>query len=397
MPAVTAVAAGCAAMLLAAVAGIGVWVAGGETAPAVSAMAKDAAPGPANAPAGFAILAGQRVISAGLERIEVPAGEAVTASLEDVARFEIHGPGAVELSESTQSDLVIELLRGRLSGTYPGDGHRALTIVTAAFSARIVGTVFAIDAGPGSGRVTVTRGQVVVSAAGSKTAIVVGAGSTWTLRRGLIATADATGDDQAKAAHDDQAKAAREDNAQPTHDGEAVSPARDDQAKADDKDPAARWYARAEAALRSGDHATARRNLTRVVAGARDRALAAAARYDLALLTYREGHYSEARALLSALIARGDTQAFREPASYLRCRTFIESGKAAAAVTCLTDFRRTFPSSPHAAEALAVIIGVVHHDQGCTAAIPLITTYLHSYPRAPFAAEAARRRDLCTP
>jgi ferric-dicitrate binding protein FerR (iron transport regulator) len=105
-------------------------------------------------------------------------------------------------------------------------------------------------------------------------------------------------------------------------------------------------YARAEAAMKSGDLPAARAALERLVRGGSGPALASA-RYELARLAARSGDRAAAARLLDELLAAGAAGPLREPARFLRCR--VDRGAAAAG--CFRRFLEDYPGSAHAAEA----------------------------------------------
>lgn len=326
---------------------------------------------------GFSIIADGQVISTGLARIEVPAGASVTTSLEDVAQFEIHGPAKVTAKRIANDEMTVALANGRLWATYRGGPQRMLTIEAPGFGLHAKEALFAVNATPGAQRVSVARGQVVIRADRTQTAIIVAEGQTWVASTGRAAI-------KPRLARRLSAFATRLSGSAPSE------PSAADVAI----DEASRWYSQAEAALSAGDTAVARRHLERIIDRHPAHPLAQTARYELALWAYREGDHAGARTHLSKLIARGHPT-LDEPAHYLMCRTRLGAGEVDAAVTCLKSFRRAYPRSPHAAEALALIIGFIHREQGCAAALPLIDTYLRTYPRGPFAAAAQSRRRDC--
>ncbi len=180
----------------------------------------------------------------------------------------------------------------------------------------------------------------------------------------------------------------------PANDPATASPVAGKPAKAEET--ADDVYALAEAAMRTGDDAAARARLDEVVRRFPRDSLANAALYEMARLAIRDHDLRTARARLDQLLGRGgDT--FAEPARYLRCRIDVDSGQSPAAVACLRRFRQDFVSSPHDAEALAVLAGLLQAQSGCVAALPLLDEYLKRYATGAFAVEAATRRRTCAP
>jgi len=87
-------------------------------------------------------------------------------------------------------------------------------------------------------------------------------------------------------------------------------------------------------------------------------------------------------------------QRFREPASFLLCRSELDSGKREAARSCLERFRADFPGSPHDGDALASLATLRLGNGDCRRAMPLVEEYLRRFAHGPHAAslgEGARR------
>jgi hypothetical protein len=124
-------------------------------------------------------------------------------------------------------------------------------------------------------------------------------------------------------------------------------------------------YRDADRALAAGDNDAARAALLAIVDDGSDPTLADAARLDLATLALRAGELAASRRYLDGLTGA----AVAEPAAHLRCRI-----AGADAADCLAAFRRTFPTSPHAAEAL-IEEAILRTDHGdCARARPLLTS-----------------------
>jgi TolA-binding protein len=153
-------------------------------------------------------------------------------------------------------------------------------------------------------------------------------------------------------------------------------------------------YARADAALASGDHPTAESVLDELIARFPDAPQAAHARYDLARLARERGDLVRARDHLSRLLASAPPPALAEPARYLACRLEVESAHPDAAVRCFSEFRAGYPHSTHDAEVLAWLAGHARELGGCTAARALSAEYLGRYPQGAFASHA---RECETP
>jgi outer membrane protein assembly factor BamD (BamD/ComL family) len=167
-------------------------------------------------------------------------------------------------------------------------------------------------------------------------------------------------------------------------------------APADDKAGAVtadRLYSQAEAAMRSGDSAAVRATLHEVIRRFPSDALAGAALYELARLERTAGQQAQANAYLDEFLARGDDKALREPAQYLRCRLLLDGHREPQATDCLFAFRRNFPRSPHDAEVLALLIGLVQARSDCFRAVPLLDEYRKLYPSG--ALDARARLTQC--
>ena len=86
-------------------------------------------------------------------------------------------------------------------------------------------------------------------------------------------------------------------------------------------------YRAAEAALVRGNTREAKRLLHQIAKDDRQGKLAAAARYDLALLAFEHEQYDEARRLLEQIIESGCEPNLKQPARRLRCRIAKAQGK----------------------------------------------------------------------
>jgi len=148
--------------------------------------------------------------------------------------------------------------------------------------------------------------------------------------------------------------------------------------------------------MKRGDQALGKRTLQELVDRFPDGEMASAARYEIARMAFAANDLAGARHALAGLPAADLTPALREPAHYLRCRVEAARGDRAGAAACLAEFRRSFPSSPHDAEALALLASY-RFDEGCTAALPILEEYLLRYPDGPFAEQATKRKQHCRP
>src|SRR5262249_3352745 len=138
-------------------------------------------------------------------------------------------------------------------------------------------------------------------------------------------------------------------------------------------------YAEAEAAMRRGDDARARVLLDLVARQFAADPLVDSALYDLARLAVRAREPARARAPVEERIARARDPALRGPPHYLQCRLAFDERRERVAAACLAAFRRDFPSSPHDAEALALLASLTQAAGDCARARPLLDEYLRRY------------------
>lgn len=155
-------------------------------------------------------------------------------------------------------------------------------------------------------------------------------------------------------------------------------------------------YKRAEAAMRKGEKEDARRMLQTLVDRFPDGEFASSARYEMARMAFASGDWQGARRGLDRLQETKLIPALIEPVHYLRCRVEIARADRGRALACLSEFRATFPGSPHDAEMLSLLASF-RFEEKCTSALPLLEEYLRRYPQGPFAREAQKRRQHCQP
>jgi hypothetical protein len=149
-------------------------------------------------------------------------------------------------------------------------------------------------------------------------------------------------------------------------------------------------YARAEEAMRRGDHPSARRQLQDIAERFAGQPIALSAGYENARLAFSDRDYAEARAALVAPSARGSQ--LREPARLLACRVEreLESGDEARA--CLRSFRRDFPTSAHDGEVLLMLL---RGPLDCDERTRLSDEYLKLFPEGATAAEVRAQAERC--
>lgn len=162
------------------------------------------------------------------------------------------------------------------------------------------------------------------------------------------------------------------------------------------EETAAMAYQRAEAAMKKGDNALARRTLRALVARFPDGEFASPARYEIARMAFATGDWQSAQREIEELRKTPLASVLAEPVQYLGCRVEMASGHRARALACLADFRASFPGSPHDAEVLALLASF-RFDETCASALPLLDEYLRRYPQGAFAKDAERRRQHCPP
>nr|MDQ3369029.1 outer membrane protein assembly factor BamD [Myxococcota bacterium] len=144
-----------------------------------------------------------------------------------------------------------------------------------------------------------------------------------------------------------------------------------------------RLYAAAEAALAARDLAGADHALGRLVTEFPASSLIDQAHYERARIAYQQRAWAAARRHLDRLAAIPRTP-LAEPGHYLACRIAVQARDGEAA-QCLSDYRRTFPTSPHDLEALALIVQLTHASRGCAGAAAAIAELVRTHPRAKLA------------
>lgn len=157
-------------------------------------------------------------------------------------------------------------------------------------------------------------------------------------------------------------------------------------------DTAAALYRVAETALAQRELGAADRALARLVREFPDAPETEQALYERARIAYQRRAWADARARLAQL-AKIPSASLAEPGQYLACRVAVMSADADAA-RCLTAYRAAYPSSPHRAEALALLIQLTHASHGCAGARALIDELVAIAPTSPLsAAWQARCKD----
>jgi hypothetical protein len=157
----------------------------------------------------------------------------------------------------------------------------------------------------------------------------------------------------------------------------------------------------ADAALAARDLAAADRALAALLADDPRSPLADQAHYDRARIAYQRRAWAAARQHLAQLAAL-PTSLLAEPGHWLRCRVEIEARDSSRganananantrARTCLVDYRRAYPRSPHDLDALSLLARVAYASGGCAAAATLVDELAQTYPRTTLAASWRNR------
>jgi Tfp pilus assembly protein PilF len=343
------------------------------------------------------------------DQLLLPAGAVVHARLGPYARVTLLGPARLAVLTGGPVTAV-RLDAGVLIGEYEHHQGSTLVVHSPAATTTIVGTLFSVEATDrGGSRVAVRRGAVIVQSQAER--IHLGPGWSWSsgeaaqpvipealVRQFAVHTAGsanaATPLPPATHAQPTPRRAPASESAAASSaaqlDAAVTPPSRGDAAPL--SVTADSLYAQAEAAMRAGEHAVARAHLSELVRRFPSDGLADAALLDLARLAKEEGQPAAARSYLDTLLSRHQEQALLEPARYLRCRLDVDSRQYAQAATCLTGFRRDFPTSPHDAEVLALLIGLWQSEGDCQRAIPLLDEYQRRYPKGPLDARVRRAR-----
>jgi TolA-binding protein len=299
------------------------------------------------------------------------------------ASITLQGPGRLSVVESgLRPEGTVRLERGLLlARVQPSTRAAAFRVLARGYCVEVKGTVFAVDARGDQLRVVVTRGAVAVRSEGAAphAGVMVRAGQGWQPTEGIKpATA-------ALVALLEPAATRVVPQPDPT-------PPRGRPALTDVE----RLYRRAEAAMRGGRAAEAARLLAQLTRRHPRHALATAALYELADRSYRAGDPLRARVYLKRLLAqRGGDRSLRDPAHHLICRIEVEARRVDQAITCLRAFRAAHPRSPHAAESLHTLAGLLHGKGGCRAALALWRRYLADYPRGAHTKRIRARLAAC--
>jgi hypothetical protein len=248
------------------------------------------------------------------------AGERVRATIGSRVRLTLVGPGRVAVVPSAGAAAVeLALDGGRLLVDYDGHAGGTLRVRSPGAVTTVVGTLFAVEAGPSGSRVAVARGRVRTED-GAGRVWQVAAGDSWDGAEGRLSPIS-----------DELAAALVRHEAGWTTPAEPLPVAREatTQAAARPSAPRARvrpevdleaLYIKAESAMRGHAVAEARRALETIADRDRRGPLGEAALLDLARLALAEGDRDEARRALARLPGRLADPALDETAEHLRCR-----------------------------------------------------------------------------
>jgi len=247
------------------------------------------------------------------------AGERVRATIGARVRLTLVGPGRLSVMAAARPDeFELALDSGRLLVDYDGHLGGTLRVRSPGAVTTVVGTLFAVEAGPWGSRVAVARGRVRTGDASGQ-AVQVAAGDSWSSADGSISPIS----DELAAAlvrHEAGWTAV----AEPVVAGpgaplaaapRSASPARE----RSDLDLQA-LYAEAEAAMRARALAKARRALETIADRDRRGPLGEAALLDLTRLALAAGDRAGARRALARLPDTLADPALAETAEHLRCR-----------------------------------------------------------------------------
>jgi hypothetical protein len=151
------------------------------------------------------------------------------------------------------------------------------------------------------------------------------------------------------------------------------------------KQSATELYQIADTALAARDLAAADRALATLIAEHRDSRLVDQALFDRARIAHQRRDWRGARQHLAALAAISSTL-LAEPGHWLRCRVDVDASDHANARSCLTEYRRAFPKSPHDLDAVALLARLAHAAGGCAGAAVYVDELAMRYPRTALAA-----------
>ncbi|MEJ7597603.1 MAG: FecR domain-containing protein [Kofleriaceae bacterium] len=136
-------------------------------------------------------------------------------------------------------------------------------------------------------------------------------------------------------------------------------------------------YRAAELALADRNPAAADRALDRLVTEHPGSPLVEQALYDRARLAHHKRAWGAARRHLDRLLALPAPR-LAEPARYLACRIAVEARDGEAA-SCLAEYRKMYPHSPHQRDVLGMLVQLEHASGGCSAAAPRIRELVRAY------------------
>jgi ferric-dicitrate binding protein FerR (iron transport regulator)/outer membrane protein assembly factor BamD (BamD/ComL family) len=343
-------------------------------------------------------------------RLESQSGEESRAWLADCGRVVLRGASALAVEENSPSGISLYLDRGTLLVSFDRDTGRGLTVRTRDALVRVTGTIFAVAAGTGPTRVSVSRGSVEVAAGGLP--ISVAAGKSWQVGAASLSAPDpstalALRELRALDAPTTVASVGRGPRAgAPVEHGPSEAPRTSPEpasiqppttAGESKESDAEAIYRAAEESLAAGRSTVAKGLLEGLVAKWPHDPLVAPALYELGRLSFAAKNYRQAREQLQAVrdSRQSAAQPFREPAAFLLCRSEVDSGERNAARSCLEHFRTTFPDSPHGSDALALLATLRLGERDCGPAKLLVEEYLRRFPTGAHAERLTEGAKAC--
>jgi TolA-binding protein len=156
------------------------------------------------------------------------------------------------------------------------------------------------------------------------------------------------------------------------------------------------YYRRAEVAMKRGDGAAARAELSALVAHFPGDVLVSSARYELARLSAEAGDRGAARHHLMSLLEHpARDAAIVELARALVCDLDTDEARTDAAIACWSGLRADYPRSPHDRRALVELARLTEARGGCVEARPWLELLVGLYPRDEAGRAASERLQRC--
>lgn len=323
----------------------------------------------------------------GRARLETGPGQEAQAWLADCGRVVLRGDSVLAVDENTPGGISLYLLRGTLLVSFDRDAGRELTVRTPDARVRVTGTIFAVATGKGPTRVSVSRGSVEVTA--GPLPVSVAAGKSWQVGESSLSAPDPETAFALRELRNLDAPRPVTETGRPLRGrgpvGEGASTRASPPAPASSEpteEGAESIYRAAEAELAAGRTGPARQILESLVAKHPADPLAVPAAYELGRLFFAAKDYGRAGERLRWVRdnQRSAAAAFREPATFLLCRTELDSGDRRGGIACLERFRAAFPNSAQAGDALAVLTSIRLVEKDCERGKALLEEYLRRFP-----------------